>query len=76
MAFRSEEEKAYVLTLLGECGELFSKNRRVVVAASDELGDGPDPCRALPVEVMVEALIESLFVFAGPEVDQRCGSMP
>ena len=71
MAFRSLEQMVYVVALLGQFGEPFSEDRRVVVAASNEFGDWPDPRCALLVEVMVEALIEPLLVVAGREVDLR-----
>ena len=71
MAFRSLKETAHVVALLGQYGEPFSKDRRVVVAASDEFGDWPQPRRALLVELMIDALIEALLVFAGREVDLR-----
>ena len=76
MAFRSLEETVDVMALLGQYGEPFGKDGRVVVAVSDELGDWPDPGRALLVEVMIEALIEPLLVFAGREVDLRWTSWP
>ena len=64
------------MALLGQYGEPFGKDRRVVVASSDKLDDWPEPRRALLVEVMVEALIEPLLVFAGREVDLRWTSRP
>lgn len=71
MAFSSLEETVYVVSLLDQYGEPFSEDSCVVVAVSDEFGDWLDPRRALLVEVMVEALIELLLVFAGGEVDLR-----
>lgn len=76
MAFRKLEETVDVVALLGQYGEPFSKDRRVVITASDELGDWPDPGRALLVEVMIEALIEPPLVFVGREVDLRWTGRP
>ena len=64
------------MALHGQAGEAFGEDRRVVIAASDEFGDWPDPPRTLLVEVMIEALIEPLLVFAGREVDLRWTGRP
>ena len=71
MALRGLEESMYVVPLLSQYGEPFGKDGREVVEFSDEFDEWPEPRRALPVEVMIEVLIEPLLMLAGHKVDLR-----
>lgn len=62
------EEFADVMAPLGEVGESFGEDGRVVVSPPDGLRNGPEPRRSLPVEVPADALVEPRLMVTCCEV--------